>query len=169
MKQLLTSIKNWFAGLWVVIKYDCLIITNVIIKGAAWIMVIGLLYFFVQTMLSGNVWQSILSLCIGATIGIVVTSLLVTAHKAEDNMYEVAVANLQKQLTDAESNYDLMRIANQSIQKDKELLQADIQRQAEIIAELVTKHNKLYLENDMLKAKQIRIGGSSINSSGKIV
>ena len=163
--------KNWFTKLAVILKKDFAIVCNLFITGAAWVMAIGLIYFFAQLMFSGNVWQSLLSFGVGATVSAIIISLLVTAHNSDDNMYEVAVANLQKQLKDAGHNNDLMRLANQSLQKDKDILNADVNRQAKIIADLATKNLGLYIDLDMAKAKltRLNIGTSQIDEKGKIV
>jgi hypothetical protein len=122
-------------------------------------------------MLSGNVWQSLFSFCIGATISAIIISLLVTAHQSEDGMYELAIADLEKQVKDSENNYDLMRQANQSLQKDKDELNIRLKRQAQIICNLDNRISHQYIELDKAKAQLVRagIGSTSIDSKGNIV
>ena len=147
-------------------------LTNYFYNAACVGIVLGLLYFFYTVAIAGNWWQSLASLFIGATISAVIVSLLAAAGRSDDSSYyESALIDCNTALKTAENNYDLMRLANSSLQKDKDILTADVNRQAEIIAELVTKHNKLYLENDMLKAKNVRtgFGNTSVNKDGKIV
>lgn len=138
---------------------------------AAILFTVGLLYFFFHIMFAGNVWQSISAFAIGATVSALIIALVVTAHNAEENMYEVAVANLQKQVNDAENNYDLMRAANQSLFNQNKILEDDVNRQAGIIAEMATKNSALFLELDQLKAERVRLtmGTSKIDPKGKIV
>ena len=154
-----------------ILKKDFAKVCNIFIAGAAWVMVIGLVYFFARLMFSGNVWQSILSFGVGATVSAIIISLIVTSRNAEDKMYEVAVENLQRQLKDEENNYNLMKLANQSLQKDKDILTADVNRQAHIIADLATKNRGLYIDLDMAKAKlaRLNIGSSKIDPKGNIV
>jgi len=145
-------------------------LTNFFYNSACIGIVLGLLYFFYHVAIQGNWWQSLASFFIGATIGALIVALLAAVGRSEDgSYYEAALIDCNTNLKTAENNYDLMRLANQSLQKDKDILTADVNRQAEIIAELVTKHNKLYLENDALKANNVRTGGLSIDSDGKIV
>ena len=145
--------------------------TSIFIGTASGIIILGLLYFFSQIMFAGNLWQSLLSFCVGAVIAAVILSLAVISGRSEDRMYEMLVADLQKQVKEAENNYDLMRLSNLSLQKDKDNLNADIERQAGIIAEMVSKYNKLYVENDKLKVERMRsnISASRIDEKGNIV
>lgn len=145
--------------------------TSIFIGTASGIIILGLLYFFLKIMFAGNLWQSLLSFCVGAVIAAVILSLAVISGRSEDRMYEMLVADLQKQVKEAENNYDLMRLSNLSLQKDKDNLNADIERQAGIIAEMVSKYNKLYVENDKLKVERMRsnISASRIDEKGNIV
>lgn len=144
---------------------------NFFYGASATVFVFGLLYFFYHVLAGGNLWQSLASFFIGATIASVLMGLLAMARNSEDNMYELAMVDLQKQLKDAENNYDLMRQANQSLQKDKDLLRADINRQANIICDMANKNNKLFIDLDIAKAKLLRasIGTSKIDPKGNIV
>jgi len=145
--------------------------TSIFIGTASGIIILGLLYFFLQIMFAGNLWQSLLSFCVGAVIAAVILALAVISGRSEDRIYEMLVADLQKQVKEAENNYDLMRLSNLSLQKDKDNLNADIERQAGIIAEMVSKYNKLYVENDKLKVERMRsnISASRIDEKGNIV
>lgn len=141
-------------------------------KLAAIVFVFGLLYMFYHVSIDGNVLQSITSFAIGATIAVVLVSLAHISHSSDDNMYEVAIADLQNQLREAENNYDLMRISNQSLYNDKHILEKDVERQAGIIEELTTKYQQIIIEVDSLKAERIRlktIGTRTIDDKGKIV
>lgn len=163
--------KNWFTNLVQILKKDFVKVCNIVITGAAWVMAIGLIYFFARLMFAGNVWQSILSFSMGATVSAIIISLIVTSRNSEDKMYEVAIENLQRQLKDEENNYNLMKLANQSLQKDKDILRADINRQANIICDMANKNNKLFIDLDIAKAKLLRsnIGTSKIDEKGNIV
>lgn len=163
--------KQFFSSLWTNIKSKLAKFTSFLYNAAAVFIIIGLLYFFYQIIIAGNILQSILSFCVGAVIAAVILSLTVISGRSEDRMYEMLVADLQKQVKEAENNYDLMRLSNLSLQKDKDNLNADIERQAGIIAEMVSKYNKLYVENDKLKVERMRsnISASRIDEKGKIV
>ncbi len=171
MKHFITSVKNWFAGLWQVALDDLKKLVRFLNGLAAFVFVAGLMYFFYQIIIAGNLWQSMASFCIGASVAVIIISLAVMAGRNEDGMYEVAIADLQKQVTDAENNYDLMRQANQVMQKENDILLKDVERQAKIIADMATKNNKLFIELDMAKARLLRsnIGSSKIDPKGKIV
>lgn len=164
MKNLITSIKNWFAKLWQVALDDLKKLVRFFYGVAAFVFVAGLMYFFYQIILAGNLWQSMASFCIGASVAVVIISLAM-AGRNEDGMYEVAIADLQKQVTDAENNYDLIKQANQVMQKENDILLKDVERQAKIIADMATKNNKLFIELDMAKARLLRsnIGSSKID------
>lgn len=133
------------------------------------IIIIGLAYFLYEIIIAGNVLQSIASAIIGGVMGIILMALMFGARNSEDKMYEVAVMDLQKQLTDEQHHFNLMKSANQSLENDRTQLEVDNQRQAEIIKQLC---EKLKIEEDSIKAREIRcyhISKKSISEDGKIV
>ncbi len=136
------------------------------------IILFGLLYFGVKLVFSGHILQSILALTIGATLGMIVMALIAGAHNTDDNMYEVAIVNLQNQIKESENNYDLMRSANSQLQQEKNILELDIQRQAQIIADLAGKNSALKIDLDAVKARLVRCSGISstkIDSRGNLI
>lgn len=133
------------------------------------IIVCGLFYFLYQVIVSGNVLQSIAASIIGGIIGTLAMSLMFGARDSEDKMYEVAIADLQKQLTEEQDNYNLMRQANQTLYNDKFLLEEDVKRQAKIISELA---DKLQIKDDAERARFARcspISKVKIGENGKII